>query len=223
METVENRTVIRISVTPLFNQISKHDIQRILQDPRVTFATFRKNEVIYQPKEYRKSLVFLLKGKAQVKSSAYEMRTITAGHYFGAAALFTDEEDYVSEVTALNQVSLLFFEESLLEECIRTLPQFALNYTRFLVSRIHFLNRKISLLGSPSSKNSLVHFLLLWENESTDGFELPMSYLQLAKNLNISRASLYRIMSEMEEQKIIERNGKIINILDPDALKAYAK
>lgn len=221
MEKIENRIIKSIQKTPLFEGIGADEIEAILSDPRVSFATCKKDEVIFQPEKYKRCLVFLIQGTACITSTSYQMRTLSSGSFFGVAALFNSEHYYVSRITALSDVSLLYFEESLVEQCIRTIPQFAMNYIRFLGERIHFLNGKISLLGSSSSKDSLIQYLLRLEEPLLTGYKLPFSYATLARNLNISRASLYRTFSELEEKRIIKRDGKTVTLLDPQRLKEY--
>ena len=107
----------------------------------------------------------------------------------------------------------------LVEECIRNHADFAMNYVRFLGSRIRFLNRKISLLANTSSESSLIGYLLNAASRFGEEFRLEVSYSQLARNLNMGRSSLYRALDDLEERNIIRRSGRNITLVNYEALK----
>ena len=149
--------------------------------------------------------------------AGYPMRMIEGGTYFGAAALFGAGEIYVTRIRAMKNTRILFFAEDLIEECLRTMPAFSVNYAAFLTGRIRFLNRKIGLLSGHDSRESLAGFLA-GRARLTGKRVTVASYAQLAKSLNIARSSLYRAMDELEERGIIKREGKEIVIMDETAL-----
>ena len=63
-----------------------------------------------------------------------------------------------------------------------------------------------------------VFYYKMWENNVVS---LNISLSQLAKSLNLGRASLYRAMEKMEQDQIISRDKKTICILDRQALEIY--
>ena len=87
--------------------------------------------------------------------------------------------------------------------------------TEFLVSRVVFLNSKITSLAGYTAASRLT--LYLEENaKPEDGalaVTLPCSLTEFAEYLGVGRASLYRTLDAMEEEGTIERKGRRILIL----------
>ena len=215
-----------ICSTFMFEGMDNDVVLAVLQDDRVVCRSYLKGETVFRPEQYSRSLAYILKGSASISmetgsKDVFPMRKIEEGSFFGVAALFNDETRYVTEISAARDMKIIFFRESLVEECIRNYSDFAMNYVRFLGSRIRFLNRKISLLANTSSESSLIGYLLNAASRFGEEFRLEVSYSQLAKNLNMGRSSLYRALDDLEERNIIRRSGRNITLVNYDALKKY--
>lgn len=226
LNSVTRNQLAQICSTFLFENMDKDVILSILQDDRVLCQHYGRGETVFEPEQYSRSLAFILKGSASIsmqtgKRDSFPMRKIEEGSFFGVAALFNDETRYVTQIKAAREMTVIFFRESLVEECIRKHEEFAMNYVRFLGSRIRFLNRKISLLANSSSQSSLIGYLLNAASRFGEEFRLEVSYAELAKNLNMGRSSLYRALDELEDKNIIKRSGRNITLLNYDALKNY--
>ena len=217
MDTVNEKLIDKLASSPLFKGVPRGEILRILSDERAVERTYQHDETVYEPTSFMKSLGFLVSGRAEVGMAGYPMRMIEGGTYFGVAALFGVGETYVTRIRAMKNTRILFFAEDLIEECLRTMPAFSVNYAAFLTGRIRFLNRKIGLLSGHDSRESLAGFLA-GRARLTGKRVTVASYAQLAKSLNIARSSLYRAMDELEERGIIKREGKEIVIMDETAL-----
>ncbi|MCR5067491.1 MAG: Crp/Fnr family transcriptional regulator [Erysipelotrichaceae bacterium] len=210
--------------TFMFENMDRKTVLAILQDERVSCRQYEKGETVFQPEEYCKSLAYLLKGSATISmqtadKNSFPMRRIDEDGFCGVAALFNDEPKYVSEIKAIKKLKVVFFQESLVEECIRKYDEFAMNYIRFLGNRIRFLNRKISLLANSSSQNSLIGYLTNAANRFGETFRLEVSYTELARNLNMGRSSLYRALEDLENRGLIRRQGRNITLIKQKLLK----
>ena len=87
-----------------------------------------------------------------------------------------------------------------------------MSYIAFLSQRIRFLNRKIDSFTAPSAREALLRHLL--EIHRDGAAEITGGYSQLARTLNIGRASLYRALDALEAEGCIRRDGKCITILE---------
>ena len=213
-----------ICETFMFNNMEKGDVLDILNDERTVLNSYCKDEVVFQPEQYSRSLAYVLKGTAEIsmkneQNESFPMRKIEEGSFFGVAALFNAETRYVTEIRAVTEMTVIFFRETLVEYCIRNYPDFAMNYVRFLGSRIQFLNRKISLLANSSSENSLITYLMNAARMFGEEFVLDISYTELAKNLNMGRSSLYRSLDDLENKGFIRRDGRKITLVNHEALR----
>jgi len=206
--------------TILFQNLSENLFENIIRDDRCYLKTFKKDTNIYSDNKYLKCLAYIKDGSALIKSksSVYLMRKINKGSFFSVANIFLDSE-YISEIVVKKEMSIIFFDEYLVKETIRNSSDFALNYIKFLADRIYFLNQKIDLLTNNTNTNKVIAYLLNEYDRQGKNIRLDGSYAKLAEILNMSRASLYRALDEMQDKKMINRKGKDIEIINLDAFE----
>ena len=92
--------------------------------------------------------------------------------------------------------------------------QRTLTNNRSLISTEH-LNRKIRYLTAGSAERRLALYLSSFESETV---ELDASISSLSELLDIGRASLYRAFDTLIADGYIQKDGRTIHILDPDAM-----
>ena len=208
--------------THLFRGAPETVLRKVLAATDCEVRDFEKGETVYSGKSFSRSLGVLLNGSLRVTKDnadghAMIMSTLVSGSLFGAAALFNDEEQYATNITALEASRIVFFSQRLVERMIRREPQIAENYIKYLSERILFLNKKMYLLTAGTAEQRLAGFLL--DNLSIGhAAELPLPMNRLASALNISRASLYRAMDALCGCGAVVKTGKKICINDAERL-----
>ena len=222
-EDMTSRQKKELRETFLFLGLNEETVEKILMDPGCTVKRYERGEIVFRPDEYSRSLAYIISGSCKVTmgqkgSGKLPMNVLSRGDFFGVAALFNEDVRYVTSVEAVKSTSILFMDQQLVMECIEKVPGFAMNYIRFMGNRIRFLNRKIEILAKGNSEKSLAGFLLSSYTAHGIEFTLPTSCSELARALNISRSSLYRALEDLENRKIMSREGRKIRILDPDSL-----
>ena len=174
-----------------------------------TLETFSKGDTVYEPEEFRRSLGILLSGHLRVTKGELVVNQLRPGDLFGAAALFTEEEPFETTLTARAPCRVVFLPQDLVSGDLAAYPGIARNYILYLSGRIHFLNRKLDSLLASGAAEKLTRYLL--DHTDGDGV-LECSATELAKRLDVGRASLYRAFSELEERGAITRRGKLITV-----------
>ena len=211
-----------IMSTRLFRGAPDTVLNKVLAATDCEAKSFEKGETVYSGKSFSRSLGVLLDGSLRVTKDTADghsmiISTLTPGSLFGAAALFNDEEQYVTNISALETSRLVFFSQRLVERMIRREPQIAENYIKYLSERILFLNKKLYLLTAGTAEQRLAGFLL--DNLPLgQAAELPLPMNKLASALNISRASLYRAMDALCGCGAVVKTGKKICINDAERL-----
>ncbi len=142
------------------------------------------------------------------------LRFFGAGDLFGIANLFTNQ-DYVSTIRAKKKSRVFFFTEEAIRELLETNQLFLYNYLGFLSGRICYLNRKIRYLTAGSAERRLALYLSSFQRET---IELDASLSSLSDLLDIGRASLYRAFDTLIADGYIEKNGRTIRLLAPEAM-----
>ncbi|MEL7610095.1 MAG: Crp/Fnr family transcriptional regulator [Bacillota bacterium] len=165
-------------------------------------------------------LGILLSGRARVVKSAggadVVMSTLQPVQIAGAAGLFAGRADLPTTITALTRCRMLVFPQLALYEMMQERPELSQNYIRYLTERILFLNARIESFIAPSAKEKLLGY---FRKHSIDSrVLLPGNRSVFAKSLGISRASLYRTLSELEQTGSIIRQGDKITIPSQDRL-----
>ena len=208
----------------LFRNAGAETIDSALSDPLAKIASYGKGDTVYDPAHFSRAVGLVLSGRIRVSGGSaprYRMRTLSKGDPFGAAAVFSPEEDYATCLTAETRCRVLFLPQTLLARLLVEDPAVAENYIVFLSERVRFLNEKIRSLTTPSTGGTLREYLLKNAKEEEDGFvlRLGISYSALASALNMGRASLYRALDGLEKSGAIRREGKKILIPDPEVLR----
>jgi CRP-like cAMP-binding protein len=156
----------------------------------------------------------VLSGQLQVTKGSLAVSALGPGDLFGAAALYSDEAEFASTITAKCPSSCLMLEQSLVDRLLAEHGQIRENYLRYLTGRVRFLSGRLQTLAQPGAEGKLARYLL-----SSGGEALSCSATQLCQRLGISRASLYRAFSVLEDSGLIVRKGKTITVLDPVGLE----
>lgn len=208
--------------TELFRGTGEGSLQRIINVSGYELSTFSKDEVVYSPTDFKRSLGIILEGQLRVTKENAEgreivMSTLHKGAMFGAAALFNSELEFQTKISAIEESRVIFFPQRIMVRLIEREPKIAENYIKYLSERILFLNKKIYFLTSGTAEQRLSSFLLNNLSEF-DETRLPMAMTDIAASLNISRASLYRAMDSILDSGAVVKNGKAFRIADIEKL-----
>lgn len=210
----------------LFRDLEESSLHSLLSDARAEAQDFAPNEVIYDETNFRRSLGIILSGKTEVQTGGADhtviLNQLASPGFFGAAGLFQDEEEYVTRIVALENTRILFIPQDLLTDAMQRDFKLVESYLAFLSQRIRFLNRKISSFTQPLAENKLARYLLdIAREQNSLSITLPVSLQDVAKVLNLGRASLYRALDTLEESGIIARKNKRVTIQDKAALESF--
>ncbi|MPN54020.1 hypothetical protein SDC9_201689 [bioreactor metagenome] len=138
------------------------------------------------------------------------MSTLHPIQIAGAAGLFGEYADLPTVITALTRCRMLVFTQVTLCDMMRDCAELSQNYIRYLTERIRFLNARIDNFIAPSARQKVLDYLMKHSIDSC--VTLPGNRSVFAKSLGISRASLYRTLSDLEESGFIIRRGDEITI-----------
>ena len=178
-------------------------------------VSFKKGDMIYRETQFRRALGILISGKAKAMpagDSSAVLNVFLPGAVFGAAAVFSQEEEYVSRICAASDCTVLFLDEAALSRLFAAYPNAAVNYISFLSQRIRFLNEKLSLFSQSDSEGRVYAFLAKNCDES-GALTYKGSMALLARNLGMGRTSLYRALDTLEYKKLIVREDGKIKVL----------
>ncbi len=176
---------------------------------------FKKGDVIYSANSFKNALGFIFKGSAHAVTDNKDcmfMKSFSDGSVFGAAAVFGNENSYISKIFADSNCEVLFIDEAILKVIFENYPQAAINYISFLSDKIRFLNQKLNMISCTNAEDTVYKYLL--DNMDSENYvKLPVSLTLLANMLNLGRASLYRSLDSLESNGKIKREKNIIKVI----------
>ena len=211
----ENEKIFR---SPIFLGVDPLNAAEIFERCGCRTVDFEDGDIILSQNEVSHKAGIFLAGEA-VATTADDsknalLRFFKTGDFFGIANLFTNES-YVSSIRAKKRCRVFFFTEEAIRELLETDKKFLYNYLGFLSGRICYLNRKIRYLTAGSAERRLALYLSSFEKTT---IELDASLSALSELLDIGRASLYRAFDTLIADGYIEKNGRTIRLLSPEAM-----
>ena len=211
----------------LFRNIPIEKIEVLTKNVCFNVKHFSKDEPIYQPDSYVRSLGFIIRGSCCVNKKRHDgtlipLNTLNKGDSFGAITLFSEEMDYPTYIYATKHTEVLFINKSDAVRLISENPQISINFIEFLTDRILFLNRKISTFSSGSAEQKLANYILTRQREIGE-CEFAFNKKLTSEALGIGRASLYRALISLERERLITTDNKKIYITDLTGLERITK
>lgn len=176
---------------------------------------FKKGETVYANNRFKSAIGYLLKGTASATSdnkNHAHLKTFSKGMTFGAAAVFGGDDCYVSEITAKTDLEILFITEDELTVLFQKYPQTSINYISFLSEKVRFLNKKLNVVSSSGTENTVLKYLTSLADKNGEIVNFKNMSL-ISKSLGISRASLYRAMSDLEKNGYIIKENNNIKVI----------
>lgn len=198
----------------LLNNLTPNE-QDVVIDMLPDTVAFKKDDVIYSADNFKNALGYIVNGSAHAVTENNDgmfMKSFSVGSVFGAAALFGNNQCYISKILADSDCEILFIDEEKLTYIFKKFPQTSINYISFLSDKIRFLNRKLNLISCTSAEDTVYKYLL----DNMDGeniVNLPVSFTRLADMLSLGRASLYRSLDTLEKKGKIKREKNIIKVI----------
>ena len=208
----------KIFHSPIFRGVNITNAKDVFLRQGCLAVDFEDGDVILAQNEAARKAGIFLSGRAVVTTADDSknalLRFFEAGDFFGIANLFTNE-DYVSSIRAKKKCRVFFFTEEAIRELLETDKTFLYNYLGFLSGRICYLNCKIRYLTAGSAERRLALYLSSFQKDTV---ELDASLSSLSELLDIGRASLYRAFDTLIADGYIEKTGRTIRLLSPDAM-----
>ncbi len=214
--TGRKKIVEILGSTFLFDGVSSDEIIEIVLEFSCEEKSYQKGDVIFSPEKFERVLGVVLSGRIAVTKGRLSVSELSRGSLFGAAALFNNEPEYASTLTAKTAATVLYFSQESILTLINRDERIRMNYIRYLSARIRFLSEKVDTLGEISSEKKLARFLL--KNADASGHVNGCNFSEMAGRLGIGRASLYRELAKLEEAGVIKKDRSGVEILKPSEL-----
>jgi len=210
----------------LFKDLKPQTLSKILEEINVDVKDFEAHQTIYSPEEYKQMLGFVLRGSCVVEKlnarGPVPLNIISKGDSFGIMAVLSDKEEFPTRIVAKNSATVVFISKEDVLDLIKRYPTVMFNLIRFLTEKIVFLNQKVATFSADSVQCKLASFILN-EYKKTSSLSFAFNCKRTSDAINVGRASLYRAIGTLCEEKIIEFENKTITIIDLEGLERILK
>lgn len=218
----------QLKISELFYNIEDSEISALLSELNPVISSYEKNEyVAFAGDALDSQFGIILTGSVEILiESAAGINTIvniaSEGELLGEVPAFAGKMKWQNSVLALENTTIAFFKVSSIVKCNHELIA---NIMKIMATRTLYLSKKVQYLSAKSLKEKIALYLLEQYNANykTATFKLPLSRMQLADFLNVTRPSLSREMAALKEDGIIDFHRSIVKIKNLKALSNILK
>jgi CRP-like cAMP-binding protein len=208
----------------LFNNCMKEWHPAILQNQK-TFRV-KKGEVIFKEGDEVKGVFFVNSGnvKVHIKWDAYKeliVRFAKTGSIVGHRGIGSNTGYHVS-ATALENSVICFVDIDFFEATLKVNTEFTYNLLHFFASELRESERKMRNLAHMSVKGRVAESLVLLQKQfgiTDEGFiNIDLSRQDLASFSGATYETVFRVINELVNEKLVALSGKSIAIIDQHGL-----
>lgn len=207
---------------PLFAGISRQTAEFAFHDESCHCSAFLAGEAL--PPGRRVGLVCAGEVRAFKRTAGggeVLLNTFRQGGVFGLAGAFLMDSVPLSLLRAKRASVVLFLELPLLRRLFAADAQTEENYIAYLSGRVEFLTQRISVSSGGTAEQRLASWLLS-QPDDNGSVCLPCSVANLSGLLGISRASLYRVLENLQQADIIAQHGRTVLLKNRGKLSDFA-
>lgn len=205
---------------PLFNHLSFEE-QEII-NKLVTHQHFKKGNVIFSP-ETEPQLSLIAKGAMKVyrlstNGKEQLLRIAEVGDFEGESfVLGVNNENLYGQ--AISDTEVCVVKQSDFRDLLLQYPKITLKLLTINAMKMEELEKQTQFLTMEKIEERLALYLSYLHKASASAYiEIPMKMKELAAFLGTSPETISRKFKLLENRKIIERDNKLIKVIDENTL-----
>ena len=209
---------------PLFRGITPEKLSANREENSFHTRSYRKGEILARQGDVCNRLVILTKGSVRGEMIDYSGRLIkvediAAPRALAPLFLFGEENRFPVEVTANEPTEVIEIPKASVLELFRRNEQFLENYMNLSANYARTLSDKLFFMSFKTIRQKIASYLLrLYKQQQQLQITLDRSQQELSDYFGVSRPSLARELSHMQEDGMIIADRKQITILQKEWL-----
>ena len=217
-----------ISRSFLFKDVSEGAIRQFTEQFPCSIVQFNRNDCVITREEVSRSIGVVLDGTVGIYSDTYygghTLIGIGGCHYlFGFIAIFYNSHHSITTLYSHDHCTIAFFDippDLSSNDFIRSVhPQILSNIYEMLTIHIRDDFDRQQIINSKSVRVKLARYLIyICKTAGSMHLDIKMNRTELANFLGVFRTTLSREMARMARAGIIRASGRMIDILDYNAL-----
>lgn len=195
----------------------------LIQKCLITYP--QKGEHIFYTGDKVNGFYYVISGeikalRSMITGTEVVMVRAQSGEYFGETALAID--NYICDAICTKNTELIFMPKSSLKVAMKN-SDFSMAFSLSIAKNARRQCSRYERLRLHKAKDRMIHFLTCESNPQTGLLSWNSSLLELASELAIEPETLYRVLSELEKDKLIIRNKRQIQLIDQTNKEEIAK
>ncbi|NBI08202.1 Crp/Fnr family transcriptional regulator [Senegalia massiliensis] len=225
MEKINQEESNCIDKVPVFNNLTYDEMSEIAMI--TSHREYQKYETIYLAGEESQRLYVVNSGKVKItriSESGKEqiIRVLEPGDFMGELSLFVPSP-LESNAQTLEKTSVCIIEGNKLNQIIKKHPDIAIKILEEISTRLNDAENLIESLGLQDVEQRVAN-ILLELSEGNNKINLKITKRDLASYIGVSRETLSRRLTDLQNKGIIEQEGqRKICILHREKLEDIAK
>ena len=193
-----------------------------LKQSDVSERDFRAGQIISDRPGGIPAVGMIISGRVDVYSVALDgkdvlLNSLATGECFGVCNLLAKAElDTV--LRCAEDSAILYLTTPVLLALMKQDVGFAMRYAEMCNQKIQFLIRRIELLTMQSCRGRVIAYLLE-KQDSSNTVHLTGSREDMARQLGVSRAALFRELFTLQSRNAISADGNTIHLSDVTLLE----
>jgi CRP-like cAMP-binding protein len=215
----------------LFSQISLHDLDKIALN--ATQHEYKKNEYLFHQGDPARRFCVLVTGKVKLTQLTEDgqqiiLRYVSPGEAFAVIAVLS-KIPYPVTATAVNQVSLLSWEDQKMLELMHQYPQLAINSLSILATRIQEIQDRFREIATERVERRIARALLRLASQTGRKLEhgilidISLTRQDLAEMTGTTLYTVSRTLSQWEKDGLVSSQREQVTILSPHKLVVLAE
>lgn len=215
-----------IDIKKMKKYIDRYSLRGIIKDEfieKIELHEYKKGEMIYYMKDEFEYLYFLVEGKVLIHIQTEDGKEMHLD--FGEPLDLMGDLEFInssgvySNVEAIKDTLLLAMPRDIVDENARDNSKFYEMIANFLGKKLVLTTKKYTEMIFYPLKNRLATYL--YNLSAGDDLIEEFRQSEVALSYGITDRHLRRVLSELEDEKVILRNRSEIKILNKDLLKKY--
>lgn len=210
--------------SPLFQGINREFLKDFLDSRAYQTKKYGQNDMIILAGEPINHLMIILEGSVRgemidAAGRVFRMEDLSAPMLIAPGFIFGKKNAMPVNAIANENCEIGFIPKPAFIELIQKEETVLLNFLALLSNKTQFLSHKIKEIFLQSIKGKIANYIIsLSEKYQSDTVTMEHSKTWLAEKFNVARPSVSRVFSEMNQQGVIQINGKNIQILNKEKL-----
>lgn len=213
-----------LTKVPLFGSVRKEEIERIFSELRIAKTTFRKDEILALQDEVCNRLIIILSGSVKAEMNdpsgkVVKVEDIYAPNPLAILFLFGKENRFPVQVTARENVEALVISQQSVLKLLSMNETILKNYLDISANFASQLSKKLHFMSFRTIRQKLAMYMLnLSQKAKSNTIVLDRTKIALAEYFGVSRQSLEREFTNMQNDYLIKIDKKKIYIEDENKL-----